>query len=254
MILSNKIQISASIVLYNENRQVLEQVIQCFLNSPLSKRLYIVDNSPSNALKEFCDYSEVEYIFVGKNIGFGSGHNLILNKINKCSKYHLILNPDVNFKSEVLLKLIKELEKDANVAMISPKVVYPNGEQQYTCRKYPTFLELMFRRFGVFKTFTQKQEYRNKNLNKSFYPNFFQGCFLLFNTKDFAAINGFDERYFLYMEDVDICKKIDVLGKRKMYFPDVKITHTHRKGSSQKIILLYYHISSAMKYFKKWKN
>jgi GT2 family glycosyltransferase len=252
--LERKIDISATIVLYKEDRKTLQKTMDSFLNIPLSKRLFVVDNSPTDILKEFCDFPEVEYVFVDENIGFGSAHNLVLNKINKRSKYHLVLNPDVIFDPEGILKLIKELENNNDVAMISPKVLYPDGEQQYTCRKYPTFLELMYRRFGVFKTFTQKQEYRNENLKKPFYPDFFQGCFLLFNTLDFVGINGFDERYFLYMEDVDICKKIDALGKRKMYFPEVEIIHKHRRGSSQKITLLYYHISSAMKYFKKWKN
>jgi GT2 family glycosyltransferase len=252
--LKSNIDISATIVLYKEDVKTLQKTIACFLKTPLSKRLYIVDNSPTDVLKEFCDFFEVVYVFVGKNIGFGSAHNLVLDKINKHSKYHLILNPDVVFESEILLKLIKELDNNTDVAIISPKVVYPDGELQYTCRKYPTFLELIYRRLGIFKAFTQKHEYRNKDLNQSFYPDFFQGCFLLFNTSDFVAINGFDNRYFLYMEDVDVCKKIDVLRKRKMYFPDVQITHKHRRGSSQKISLLYYHISSAIKYFKKWKN
>ncbi len=252
--MERNIDISATIVLYKEDVITLQKTIASFLKTPLSKRLYIVDNSPTDVLQEFCNFPEVEYVFTGKNSGFGSAHNSVLNKINKRSKYHLILNPDVTFESEVLLKLIQELADNNDVAIISPKVVYPEGKIQYTCRKYPTFFELIYRRFGIFKEFTQKQEYRNEDLNQSFYPDFFQGCFLLFNTLDFVAINGFDERYFLYMEDVDICKKIDVLGKRKRYFPDVQITHKHRRGSSQKIILLYYHISSAIKYFKKWKN
>ena len=240
--------------MYKEDVRTLQKTIDCFLKIPLLKRLFIIDNSPTNVLKEFCDFSEIEYVFVEKNIGFGSAHNLVLNNLKGLSKYHLILNPDVIFEPEILSKLIGELESNNELALVSPKVVYPNGEQQYTCRKYPSFLELIYRRFGLFKSFTRKQEYRKEDLNQSFYPDFFQGCFLLFNTSDFVAISGFDERYFLYMEDVDICRRIDEYGKRKMYIPDAEITHEHRRGSSQKIILLYYHISSAIKYFKKWKN
>ena len=252
--MNSNIHISATIVVYKEDENILQKTIVSFLNSPLSKKLFIVDNSPTNFLKRFCNFPEVEYIFIGKNIGFGCAHNLVLKKIKKESKYHLVLNPDVIFEPFVLPKLIEELKRNTRLALISPKVVYPNGEQQYTSRKYPTFLELIYRRLGVFKRFTQQQEYINKDLNQAFYPEFFQGCFLFFNTKDFVAINGFDERYFLYMEDVDICRKIDLLGKRKMYFPDVEITHFHRRGSSQKGILLFHHVSSAIKYFKKWKN
>jgi len=252
--LNTTVEISATIILYKEDVETLQKTIDSFLKTPLSKKLYLIDNSPTNKLQNHFLDPAIEYRFVGKNSGFGAAHNLVINEIQGSSKYHLILNPDVIFESEVLLKLKKELDNHKEIAMVSPKVIYPDGKLQYTCRKYPTFLELIYRRFGVFKKFTQKQEYRDEHLIKSFYPDFFQGCFLLFNTADFVAINGFDERYFLYMEDVDICKKIDKQGKRKMYFPGTEIVHNHRRGSSQKIILLFHHISSAIKYFKKWKN
>ena len=75
---------------------------------------------------------------------------------------------------------------------------------------------------------------------------------MLFKTEDFKTLEGFDERYFLYMEDADICRKIDLLGKKKLYYPKVKITHQHQRGSSKNIKLFFHHISSAIKYFLKW--
>ena len=65
-------------------------------------------------------------------------------------------------------------------------------------------------------------------------------------------LKGFDERYFMYMEDVDICRKIDLSGKRKLYFPATEIIHSHRKGSSKELRLFCIHISSIIKYFMKW--
>ena len=75
---------------------------------------------------------------------------------------------------------------------------------------------------------------------------------MFFKTNDFIELGGFNERYFLYMEDADICREIDKLGKKKLFFPSVEITHLYQKGSSNNIKLFSYHISSAIKYFLKW--
>ena len=188
--------------------------------------------------------------FTGKNIGFGKAHNLILDKIN--SDFHLILNPDVEFSSEVIPALTNKLRTRPEVSFVTPKVVYPNKELQYVCRKYPTFFDLINRKVFFLKTFIHKNEYRNKDLEKPFYPAFIHGCFMLFNTEDFKKIKGFDTRYFLYMEDADICRKVDAIGKKKLYYPYIEITHQHRRGSSKSIKLFLIHISSAIKYFLKW--
>ena len=250
--LDDKIEISATIVVYKEDFETLLKTINCFLNTPLIKKLYLVDNSPTNALKEIVNQPEIEYIFTGQNIGFGSAHNLIISKLT--SKFHLILNPDVIFKPQVLPSLINELNRHKNVSMISPKVVSPNGKLQYTSRENPSLIELFFRRIGIFKTYTRKKEYRDRDLSKTFSPDFIHGCFMLFKTTDFKHINGFDKRYFLYMEDVDICRRIKNIEREILYYPKQEIVHNHRRGSSKNPQLLFYHLASSIKYFKKWRN
>ncbi|WP_026775575.1 glycosyltransferase family 2 protein [Polaribacter sp. Hel_I_88] len=242
--------ITAAIVLYNENLEILQKTIDSFLKTPLKKKLFLIDNSPSNILEKHFNNPEIEYFFVGENIGFGAAHNLVLNKIE--SDFHLILNPDVVFTSDVIPTLIKEISNLNDVSFITPKVVYPNKETQYVCRKHPTFFDLINRKLKISKTQLFKNEYRNQNIEKPFYPEFIHGCFMLFKTKDFKLIKGFDERFFLYMEDADICRKIDNLGKKILYYPKVEIVHHHQQGSSKSIKLFFRHTSSAIKYFLKW--
>jgi GT2 family glycosyltransferase len=254
--MQNKTQITASIVLYNEDFNELSNSVDSFLKTDLRKKLFLIDNSPQNDLREKFVHPEIEYIHTKKNIGFGAGHNKIINKIKNYSTYHLILNPDVSFKPSVIPKLIEELKKEKDVSMIAPKVLFSNGDHQYTCRRYPSLLELLTRSSAVFKYFfssvIHKGEYYDKDLTKSFYPDFMHGGFLLFKTEDFVSINGFDERYFLYMEDVDICRKIDAFGKKKRYFPKEEIIHILKKGSSKNLKLFFIHLISIMKYFNKW--
>ena len=244
--------ITASIVIYKENLKVLENAIDSFLGSPLSKKLYIIDNSPSNEFKNKIQNDSVEYIYSNKNIGFGKGHNSILHKLTSENKYHLILNPDVRFHPEILEKLVLKMESNESFSMIAPRVLNSNNELLHTARRYPSLFELIFRFLGIFKKFTIRGEYKNQNHKQSFSPDFVQGSFMLFKTEDLLRLEGFDERYFMYMEDVDICRKIDLSGKRKLYFPATEIIHTHRKGSSKEFRLFFIHISSIIKYFIKW--
>lgn len=254
--MKNNSVITCSIVLYDDSLTDLHTTIDCFLKIPCTKKLYLIDNTPTK-FYEFVYVNElVEYMPSNKNIGFGAGHNVIIDKIKDSSDYHLILNPDVYFEKTVIPNLIQELKNDETLAMIAPKVLFPNGEHQYSCRRYPEFLELVARRFPVFKPFLKpkvfKGQYKDRDLTNPFYADYLAGCFHLYKTDDFVKLKGFDERYFLYMEDVDICKKIDKIEKRKLYFPKEEIKHVLKQGSSKDIKLFFRHAISAVKYFYKW--
>jgi GT2 family glycosyltransferase len=254
--MGNKFDITISIVLYNENLKELTNTVNCFLNISLKKKLFLIDNTFEKQFENIFNHQDIEYIAVGDNIGFGSGHNIILDKIENSSSYHLILNPDVVFQKNVIPNLILELEKHDQIAMIAPKVLFPNGQHQYSCRRYPSIKELFVRRFlflrPLFRTTIYKGQYRDKDLSNSFYAEYITGCFHLYKTKDFVNLKGFDERYFLYMEDIDICKKIDLLGKKKLYYPKEEVTHVLKQGSSKSLKLFLRHTFSIVKYFLKW--
>ncbi len=248
--------ISGTIVLYKNNLSILKKTVRSFLDIALPKILYLVDNSPTDVLKNTFIHPDVRYIFVGKNIGFGKAHNSIINKIANESWYHLVLNPDVIFSNKVVPNLVEVLKKEPDVAVIAPKVLYNNGDHQYTSRKYPSILELMGRRIRplgyILRERIMSADYRDRDLEAPFYVEYLTGCFLLFRTKDYIEINGFDERYFLYMEDVDICRKLDAVNKKKLYYPNECIYHRLERGSTKKIKLFFHHISSVFQYFYKW--
>lgn len=255
--LKSKITLTATIVLYKEDSIELSKAINSFLKTKITKKLFLIDNSPTDNIRNKFIHPDIEYIFIGNNIGFGSGHNMVIDKIKSYSKYHLILNPDVSFSHSVIPNLLTVLKNESSVSMIAPRVLFPDGNHQNSCRRYPSVCELLIRRSGVFKkmfpSMIKRGEYKDKDLKKPFYPEYLHGCFQLFKTNDFVTIKGFDERYFLYMEDADICRKIDELGKKKLYFPQEKIAHVLKKGSSKQLSLLIIHISSIIKYFFKWR-
>jgi len=94
-------KISATIVIYNENKEVFKKSIESFLSLEFEKELVIVDNSPINSLEDFCkSYDDVRYIFSGGNLGFGKGHNLGFKSLSISSDYHLVINPDIWFEKK----------------------------------------------------------------------------------------------------------------------------------------------------------
>lgn len=250
------VEITGAIVIYKSDKAWLERAIESFLQIPIPKKLFLIYNSPNENCKPELQRPDIEYIFNGSNMGFGAAHNSIISRIKGFSKYHLVFNPDVEFNPAIIIPLIKELEKDKTLALIAPKVKYPDGDFQASCRRYPSFFELIIRRVRFLKEVFQnrigKGEYIDIDFTKPFYPDFIHGCFHLYKTDDFVTLGGFDERYFLYIEDVDICKQIDKMGKKKMYFPGVSIVHALNRGSSINFKLFLLHLHSAFKYFNKW--
>ena len=95
-------EITAAIVTYRNSDSILLKTINSFLNTKVKVRLYIIDNSPTDRLRNICNDPRVEYIFMNSNNGFGAGHNIIMRNLDKMGKYHLVLNPDIYFAKGVL--------------------------------------------------------------------------------------------------------------------------------------------------------
>ena len=141
--MSTQTQISISIVIYNEDPFLLKKRLNSILDAELNHHIFLIDNSPEPTSDYFNFHKKLTYIFNGANLGYGRGHNLILQEIT--SDYHLILNPDVDFNPSILTDLAAQLKNDDQIGIITPKVYYPDGSLQYLCRKHPSFLDLVNR-------------------------------------------------------------------------------------------------------------
>ena len=251
-----KFDIIGSIVTYKSSPNELRRAINSFVNTDLKIKLYVIDNSPSDDLKNLCNhYEKVEYIFTKSNIGFGSAHNLAMNKELNNAKYHLVLNPDVFFDSGVLEELYEFMEKNKSVGLTIPKILYPNGDTQYSCKLLPTPLDLLIRRFAPFKKYVKKRndkyELRFTGYDKIFEAPCLSGCFMFVRYKSLREVGLFDNRYFMYLEDFDLSRRVHK-EYDTIFYPKVEIYHEYEKGSYKRTNLLWYHIKSAIKYFNKW--
>ena len=200
-------------------------------------------------------YPGINYI-ISRNNGYGAGHNIAIFKtIREKIKYHLILNPDIYFDPISIESIFGFMDKNLNIGLIMPKILYPNGKIQFLCKLLPTPYDLIFRRFAPFKKKVgkrnEKYELRFTNYSKKMEVPSLSGCFMFIRTSVLKQIGGFDERYFMYAEDVDLCRRIGQISKA-VYYPDVEVTHNYEKGSYKNPKLLMHHIFSAIKYFNKW--
>lgn len=251
--------ITSCIVLYKNDRNILLNTIQSFLNTNLDVKLYLIDNSPTSILQDIIIDERVEYIHNPLNPGFGASHNIAIKKaINIFSKFHLVLNPDIYFDEGTIEGIIEFMEKNIKVSLVMPKVLNPNGDIQYLCKKNPNFFDLFLRGLmpkplkKYFKYRLDKYEYKDFNYEDIIFDvPYLSGCFMFFRTEIFNKIGTFDENIFMYLEDADITRRV-LKVSHTAYYPQVFIHH-HYSGLTHKYFKYkFITIQSAIVYFNKW--
>ncbi len=252
---------TACIVTYNTPKNDLKKIIECFQKIKLNFKLWISDNSEKDDLRSFfkeIDDNRIEYIFNNLNKGFGAGHNVVINKLisnSEISEFHLIINADIFFEENVIEKIFEYMKKHGEIGQIGPKIKDLEGNFSYTCRLFPKPSNLVFRRFLPFKNIIYKMDYdyemRWANFDRIMEVPILSGCFIFSRVSALKEIGGFDERYFMYMEDYDLCRRIGQKYK-VIYYPEVEIFHEHGRASYKSKKMMMFHIKSAIKYFNKW--
>ena len=246
--------VRASIVVHKSPPQQLETALRCLSNSSVST-IYVIDNSPSDTLKTTAEhFPKVEYLHVENN-GFGASHNIGIRKsINDGADYHLVMNADVWCEGDIIGKIVEFLDNNPDIGLLSPKTFYPNGELQYTCRMLPTPLDLFFKRFlpGKMKARRMRRYLlEDHDHNHSLNCPYLLGSFMFFRVEALKNIGLFDERFFMYPEDIDITRRLHENWKT-MYWPGVSIIHEHQQASKKNLRMFRIHFINMVKYFNKW--
>jgi GT2 family glycosyltransferase len=212
----------------------------------INLKIYIFDNQGSKELRSFCLRNNFEYRSINKNIGFGAGHNFIFSESINYDGYYLILNPDVYLYGEKLNKILNYLESNPSIGVLSPKLLNSDGSIQHICRNFPTPFNLFLRRL-----LKSVKDYPDHAYDKNIFPQAIHGACLFIHSKTIKKVGGFDEKFFLYMEDIDLCRRVGKTNEIIMY-SDVTAVHLHQKGSHKNLKLLILHLKSSFTYFKKW--
>ena len=163
-----------------------------------------------------------------------------------------IVNPDILLTEDSFLTLMGFLEK-TGAGMVVPRLTDEQGELQSVYRREPTLLDMAIRMFfpSLFKKRQSYHTMQDMDYGKPFRVPFAQGSFLVIRTELFRELGGFDNRYFMYMEDVDLCRQVNIKSSL-WYCPKTSVIHKWERGSHKDWKLLKLHLTSMFQYFRKW--
>ena len=255
------VRLSVCIVAYNnyEDIKVAITSMEKSTSPELTKKIYIIDNgvavSKTYAVEDFKNwlkhFNDIKYIDSGENLGFGKGHNKVLELID--SEYHAIVNPDIIFFEETFSKILNWMDKNPDIGMTIPYITNENGEKQEVYRRELTVFDVFNRFFlkGLFRNRFEKHIMKDMDFSKPFQVPFGQGSFLVVRSELFKELNGFDDNFFMYVEDADLCKRVNQVSKL-MYYPNARVIHKWEAGSHKNKTLFKYHVQSFKYYFEKW--
>lgn len=176
--------------------------------------------------------------------GFGANHN---QAFKFCTEpFFCPINPDISLLQNPFPLLIDQLTT-YNAGLVAPRVVSASGLPEDSWRYFPTFSSLAKKAMGQDDgTFSVPAS------TQSFHPDWVAGMFMLFDRKAFARLNGFDQKFFLYYEDVDICARAWSLGIKVLACPQVSVIHDAQRASRRNLRYMRWHFASMARYF--WKH
>ncbi|OAM92797.1 hypothetical protein SAMN04515679_0868 [Pelosinus fermentans] len=253
------IELLISIVTYN-NAKIIKKTIESIISQTMgiSYKIIIFDNnSTDETLKviQSIQSSDISIIASKVNHGFGYGHNQVINAYE--AKYYLIYNPDLRVKDNILKELYEYMESHHDIGMITPKVTYDTGEIQYLCKQHPTVFDLFVRRFlpkSIQKSLKSREDWfqmKYTGYDKEFIIPYATGCFMFYRSSILKQIQGFDEKFFLHMEDADISRRTNEISKC-IFYPYNSVEHLWARGSHKSFKQTIITIKSAWYYFNKW--
>lgn len=249
--MSADILVSASIVTYNDISRAPDTVKSIVENTkkyPL--KLYVIDNASSDGTPDLIEKTEEATVIKNnKNLGFGAAHNVVLDR--QLGKYHFVINPDITINSDVLSDMVDYMENNSDVVMAMPKILNTDGTEQKLPKERPTFKRLFLGRLS--DKIRSEYVWANKDITEPQEINFCTGCFFCIRTDVFKKLLGFDQRYFMYLEDADLALKAKGKGK-VMILPQFNVTHAWERESSKSFKYLFIHIISGFKFLLKWRG
>lgn len=201
-------------------------------------KIVVTINIPEDEsrLKEFSDL-DIRIIRNSSPKGFGANHNTAF--MSGPSDHFVVVNPDIRLSRFSFDSMLRRF--DASIGACAPLVFSPDGHLEDSFRKFPTLAKLIKRKLWG----QSRPDYQPQNVEQ---VDWVAGMFIVFCSKAFRSIGGFDERYFMYMEDADICRKLLHRGWRTIVDPDVSVIHDARRASRRSPRHFFWHVRSAVRF------
>ncbi|MDT2596852.1 glycosyltransferase family 2 protein [Enterococcus dongliensis] len=257
---SKDMNVTVSIVTHNSDKIFLSlDALINTLGDDQTIQIKIFDNASEPAyrkrLSKYLTYSFVTIDFYKENKGFGFGHN---SNLLNTSGYGIIFNPDIILSENQLKEMVTHLASRPECALLAPKILNEDGTTQYLIRNHLNVFDYILR-FVPFKFIKKmfanrlaKFECRGLPDDQDSYVRMISGSFMVVDLAKFNQIAGFDERYFMYFEDNDLCRKVEQAEYKVIYSPQFSVTHLYERGAVKNRKLFFIFLQSMGKYFHKW--
>lgn len=217
----------------------------------------------------------VHLVETEKNLGYGKGNNF--GNRYATGAYVLIINPDNVMPPEALQRMVQRMEGDPTIGILAPKLVFPSGTVRDSARAFPSLFDVFIKRTVLrhlfpkrLAAYTQsggggiawfdKAHHKRNAPTASRDVDWIAGACLLLRRSFFNELQGFDPRFFLFFEDIDLCRRTWVAGKRVVYDPTITVADREHRLSEGGVLTLLtkktvrWHLASALKYFWKWRG
>jgi N-acetylglucosaminyl-diphospho-decaprenol L-rhamnosyltransferase len=178
--------------------------------------------------------------------GYGGNQNAAFAATK--TPFFCVLNPDIRLIGNPFPQLLSAFD-GMTIALVAPKIIAPDGLEEDSARKFPTATDLICKAFG-----RHDGTYADKPSSGLMYPDWLAGMFLLLRPEAFQKIGGFDEKFFMYYEDVDLCWRLRRDGYQVVQNRSVCVVHDARRASRRSLKFARWHLASMARYFIKTRS
>lgn len=205
-------------------------------------KIVITQNTPTDDFQVPASLQSRTLVIRNDHVkGFGQNHNTAFKHCD--SACFCVINPDIRLQEDPFTALLEELAP-APIGLVTPLIINSSGQVEDSARKFPTPWGLGLRALKLDRgTYTV----RNANLH----PDWVAGMFMLFKSDDFRKLQGFDEGFFLYCEDTDICLRLANQGRITLLTPKVRAIHDAQRNSHRRLEYLAWHLGSLWRLWRK---
>ncbi|MDD5041738.1 MAG: glycosyltransferase family 2 protein [Candidatus Peribacteraceae bacterium] len=258
----------SAIIVTTWSAQDAVKCVQALLQQTIASDLEILvidnhseDDSIGTLRVRFGHHPRVRLLESNRNRGYGAGNNYAAQFAR--GEYLLIINPDNELEPEGLERMVQTLRQDPSIGILAPKLEYPDGRVRESARAFPTLLDVLIKRTFLQYLFPG----RLRHYLQTDAPDlplrdtdWVVGACLFFRKDFFDQLGGFDQRFFLFFEDMDLCRRCLGAGKRVVFASSIVARDRKQRLSGGGFFSLLLkrtgriHIASAVKYFWKWKS
>jgi GT2 family glycosyltransferase len=264
MIFSFEPEFDLTIIVVNyEVKQLLKRCLQSIFEfqRDLKFEVIVVDNNSSDHSQEMLkgNYPQVKLIENHRNLGFSRACNQGIKQSQ--GRYILLLNPDTELTPGGIKKMIDFMDSKPKVGICSPKMMDQKGNLQFSCRSFPSYLtaisssQSILNRLFPENFLSQKYLLKEKNHSQIMEVDWVSGSCLLAKRIMLEKVGLLDERFYMYVEDVDLCYRAKKSGFSVFYFPQaVVIHHIGKSAEKKKMTMLLEHHRSMYYFYCKHYN